>query len=168
MRMVPIRELIEELQAIQAKFGNTHCYISGLAWGSVALWAEFFAKSDSEMPTREWLLNAGFVENMSPAGFPYYSHVTTTPSGDMEVRVGLGSGCFDVCLLNRSPPPPNGNANDEVFETSVGLTDKVWKTKSDLRELFAALGLNLRENGKPSDPRPAKVASETWPRKGKR
>lgn len=37
-RTVMIDDLIGELQRIRERFGNTTCFVSGLVWGSVALW----------------------------------------------------------------------------------------------------------------------------------
>lgn len=162
MRTVMIEELIQELQAIKGKWGNTACYVSGLAWGATALWASDFERTDSEMPSAKFLLKCGFVEENTPAGFPIYRHITREPCGDMEVRISLGPQSYDVCLYNRSPPPPNGNENDEVFESGVGLTDKKWTTVRDLRLLFKALGLDLRYKGWPSDPRPDSFSLEWW------
>jgi hypothetical protein len=36
-RMIQIADLIAELQELKAKWGNTCCYVYGLAWGAVAL-----------------------------------------------------------------------------------------------------------------------------------
>jgi hypothetical protein len=52
-RMVQIADLIAELQEIQRKFGNTCCFISGLSWGSVALWHESWAEALKSDPTPE-------------------------------------------------------------------------------------------------------------------
>lgn len=39
-RMVQIADLIAELQELHRRFGNTCCHVTGLAWGSNALWSE--------------------------------------------------------------------------------------------------------------------------------
>jgi len=60
MRMVPISELIAELQTIHARFGNTGCWVTGLAWGSVALWQESYA-NDGETPlSPDWMWQQGW------------------------------------------------------------------------------------------------------------
>jgi len=52
-RMVKIADLIAELQKIEERFGNTCCYVSGLAWGSVALWRDSWADALKADPTPE-------------------------------------------------------------------------------------------------------------------
>jgi len=39
-RMVHVDDLIKELQKLRERWGNTCCYVTGLAWGSVALWQQ--------------------------------------------------------------------------------------------------------------------------------
>lgn len=51
-RMMQIDQLIKELQAIRAKFGNTCVYTRDLAWGALALNRE--AEDTNPSPARRW------------------------------------------------------------------------------------------------------------------